>query len=68
MKEKGFWTRPRPHLDVMIAVATAIAILLVREWRYSLVLLCIAVIGVLIALLLRFVRRKDSRITLTGIR
>jgi hypothetical protein len=52
----------------MIAVATAIAILLVREWRYSLVLLCIAVIGVLIALLLRFVRRKDSRITLTGIR
>jgi hypothetical protein len=68
MKEKGFWTRPRPYLDIGFKVAIGVTIVLVREWRYALVLLCIVGFGVLLALLMKFLRRKDDRLTITDIR
>jgi hypothetical protein len=67
MKEKGFWTRPRPYLDIGYKVAVAITIVLVREWRYTLVLLCSGGIGALIALFMRSRQGKDHPLTITGI-
>ena len=67
MKEEGFWTRPRRYLDIGFKIAVGVTILLVHEWRYSLVLLCCVGIGALIALLMRFLRRKDDTLTITGI-
>lgn len=67
MKEKGFWTRPREHLDLTIKIATGVVILVVQEWRYALVLLLIVAVGGLITLLLRFLRRKEDTITVIRI-
>jgi len=67
MKEKGFWTRPRRYLDIGFKIAVGVTILLVHEWRYSLVLLCIVGGGTLIALLMKLLRRKDRMLTITDI-
>lgn len=67
MKEKGFWTRRRSKIVVWFRVALFVTILLVRGWRFTLVLLCIVGGGALIALLMWFLRRKDSMLTITDI-
>ena len=68
MKRKNFWTRPRKDQGLRFfgTLACMVIALLIQQWRYALVLLCIVAIGGLIAFLLKFLRREDENISITG--